>query len=71
LLPGKLEIANTAKLNGLDNTKLFGRFYKEEQYSKHNGLGLSIVKQICEQSDLDISYHFNDQQHHFVFTWKA
>ena len=71
LLPGKLEIANTAKLNELDNTKLFGRFYKEEQYSKHNGLGLSIVKQICEQSDLDISYHFNDQQHHFVFTWKA
>jgi len=71
LLPGKLEIANTAKSNGLDNTKLFGRFYKEEQYSKHNGLGLSIVKQICEQSDLDISYHFSAQQHHFVFTWKA
>jgi len=71
LLHGKLEIANTAKLNSLDHTKLFARFYKEEQYSKHNGLGLSIVKQICEQSDLDISYDFSDQQHHFIFTWKA
>ena len=71
LVPGKLEVANTAKSTGLDPNKLFGRFYKEEQYSKHNGLGLSIVKQICEHADFDISYGFSDQQHRFTFTWKA
>lgn len=69
LLPGKLEIANTAKSTALDPIKLFSRFYKEEQYSKHNGLGLSIVKQICEHSNLNISYRFQDQQHHFTFSW--
>lgn len=70
LVPGKLEIANTAKSSRLDHGKLFGRFYKEEQYSKHNGLGLSIVKQICDHSDLAISYEFSAQQHRFIFEWK-
>jgi signal transduction histidine kinase len=71
LIPGKLEIANTAKSNGLDNVKIFSRFYKEAQHSRHNGLGLSIVKQICDHSDLDISYDFHSGQHHFIFRWKV
>lgn len=69
LSAGKLEIANTAKHDGLDTKRLFGRFYKESQYSKSNGLGLSIVKQICDQSGLNITYNFTDQQHVFTFTW--
>ncbi|WP_442587140.1 sensor histidine kinase [Pedobacter sp. AW31-3R] len=69
LVPGKLEIANTAKSKGLDTTKLFNRFYKAEQYSKHNGLGLSIVKQIAEVSGMQISYIFHEQQHRFIFQW--
>jgi len=69
LVPGKLRIANTAKLDRLDTTRLFGRFYKESQYSKSNGLGLSIVKQICEHAGLKIQYAFADQQHVFTVTW--
>ena len=70
LLPGKLEIANTAKAGGLNTNKLFSRFYKEAQYSAHNGLGLSIVKQIADHSDLHISYRFQSGKHHFTFSWK-
>lgn len=69
LQPGKLTISNTAKQNGLDTKKLFNRFYKEAQYSQHNGLGLSIVKQICEHSNLNISYDFIDQHHTFSLNW--
>jgi signal transduction histidine kinase len=69
LVPGKLEILNTAKLDALDTKRLFSRFYKESQYSKSNGLGLSIVKQICEHSGLSITYEFTDQKHIFTFQW--
>lgn len=72
LSPGRLEIANTAKYNSLDTKKLFSRFYKEAQHSsKHNGLGLSIVKEIGDHSGISISYDFRDQYHHFIFEWKA
>jgi len=71
LSANKLEILNTAKSNELDAAKLFSRFYKEEQYSKHNGLGLSIVKQICDHSGVDVSYDFTGQQHRFTFKWKS
>lgn len=69
LSAGKLEIANTAKQEGLDTKRLFGRFYKESQYSKSNGLGLSIVKQICDHSGLKIQYLFADKRHIFMFKW--
>jgi signal transduction histidine kinase len=71
LMPGKLQIANTAKLNSLDPKKLFSRFYKEAQHSKHTGLGLSIVKQICDESGMTITYGFFDQQHSFTLEWLA
>lgn len=70
LIAGQLEVSNTAKSEKLDTTKLFSRFYKEEQYSTHNGLGLSIVKQIADHSGLIISYRFQTRQHHFTFSWK-
>jgi signal transduction histidine kinase len=69
LVPGCLKIENTAKQQGLDTSRLFGRFYKESQYSKANGLGLSIVKQICERSGLSISYDFTGQTHLFKIEW--
>jgi signal transduction histidine kinase len=65
----KLVVSNTAKTYGLDSAKLFSRFYKEEQYSKHNGLGLSIVKQICEHSAIQVSYDFYQGKHRFSFNW--
>jgi len=64
-----LMIENTGSLNSLDKTRLFRRFYKEAQHSQHNGLGLSIVKQICDQLGMDIQYEFSDNLHRFILHW--
>lgn len=71
LKPGMLRISNTSTGNELDAKKLFSRFYKEAQHSQNNGLGLSIVKQICDHSGIDIKYDFLDQWHSFTFNWRV
>ncbi|MFA8344419.1 MAG: sensor histidine kinase [Rhodothermaceae bacterium] len=42
---------------------LFNRFKKADQASKSLGLGLSIVKKICELYNLKIEYLYSDQNH--------
>jgi signal transduction histidine kinase len=71
LSPGNLEISNTGNPRELDHKRLFNRFYKETSNVYHNGLGLSIVKQICEQSGITITYHFSEQKHIFKLNWTA
>lgn len=70
LLQGELRISNTGRNKGLNEKKIFSRFYKEDQYSQHNGLGLSIVKQICERMDIRILYEFEKAQHTFSLSWR-
>jgi signal transduction histidine kinase len=62
-------IENTGSLSSLDSQKLYTRFYKESQHSQHNGLGLSIVKQICDQLDIEIKYSFVNNLHRFTLKW--
>jgi len=69
LQPGKFGVANTGTSGRLDSSKLFSRFYKEVQHSRHNGLGLSIVKQICDSSEISVTYNFQNNRHHFFFEW--
>jgi signal transduction histidine kinase len=69
LKQGSLLIVNTGRINPLDPNKLFKRFYKDAQYSANNGLGLSIIKQICDESGIDPSYEFKDDQHGFLLLW--
>jgi len=69
LLPNTLVIENTGSSYPLDKGKLFHRFYKESRHSQHNGLGLSIVKQICDQLDIDIQYGFKNNLHRFTLNW--
>lgn len=45
--------------------KLFERFFKLNNSSKSFGLGLSIVKKICEVNNWDINY-FNENNLHRV-----
>lgn len=60
-------IANTGDESPLDSSKLFDRFYKANHSKKHsNGLGLSIVKAICEASKLHISYSYSEGKHLFT-----
>jgi signal transduction histidine kinase len=65
----ELTVANTGLLKPLDPKRIFQRFYKEEANSHHNGLGLSIIKQICEQSNIQITYRYENGNHIFQMNW--
>jgi len=66
-LTGKaVSIANTAIAGPLDETRLFQRFYKGGQATDNQGLGLSIIRQICIDSGFTINYHFSGNEHHFI-----
>lgn len=64
---GALSIANTGDGKALDANRLFNRFYRGNCSKQHsNGLGLSIVKAICEATHLNISYTFEQGKHIFL-----
>lgn len=64
-----MSISNTSKSGELNKTKLFNRFYKADQSSPHNGLGLAIVHQIADLSKLDLKYEYKDDFHIFSISW--
>lgn len=63
----KLQICNTGKENSLTNNNIFNRFTKEN--SPSYGLGLSIVKQICDTHNLSIEYT-KTVKHCFIISHK-
>jgi signal transduction histidine kinase len=65
----QLTVSNTGSLKALDSKRIFRRFYKEKAHGEHNGLGLSIIKQICEQSHISIVYFYKDGKHGFQLEW--
>jgi signal transduction histidine kinase len=65
----RLCISNTGLATPLDTKRMFTRFYKGEQHTGHNGLGLSIIKQICEVTTLRPTYQFSGNRHTFTLTW--
>jgi signal transduction histidine kinase len=69
LTNSQLIISNTGLNSSIDPARIFSRFYKREQHSSNNGLGLSIIKQICDQADILVNYTFQNNQHSFSFTW--
>jgi len=59
-----LSISNTGKPLSISNPEhLFDRFRKDNQSHESLGLGLSIVKKICEVSDLSIDYRYVNDLH--------
>jgi len=65
----QLIISNTSATGPLDKKRLFRRFYKESVNSNHNGLGLSIVKQISKVSSIHTDYAYTDGLHYFMLSW--
>jgi len=45
--------------------KIFDRFRRESRASVGNGLGLSIVKKVCDVTDNDVKYSYSSLRHHF------
>ncbi len=64
----QLKIINSSRGNPLDKQRLFSRFYKKNDKEK-NGLGLSIIKQICDISGFKIDYSFDNSNHTFTLSF--
>ena len=66
---GALSIANTGTEEAIDPDRLFDRFYKgNHTHHQSSGLGLSIVKAICDASSLRITYTFAQDKHIFTIS---
>ena len=48
--------------------KIFERFFRKNGSQSAQGLGLSLVKKICDLNHLSVSYTYENQQHHFTIT---
>ena len=59
----QLSISNTGLPPKMPTATLFKRFKRDSTVEESLGLGLSIIKRICEQSDLDIQYDFEKGIH--------
>jgi signal transduction histidine kinase len=63
-------IANTSEAPPLKADGLYQRFNKISSKNENTGLGLSIVKQICDSSGYMINYRFFNHQQVFFISWK-
>jgi len=61
----ELSISNTGKKDSLVADRIFKRFSRISEEKKGNGLGLSIVKQICKFHNWEIEYQYKDEKHTF------
>jgi signal transduction histidine kinase len=66
LNPGNFTIANSGAALTFDSANIFDRFQKGN-HSQGSGLGLAVVKQICEASNLKVLYHYKKNEHIFLF----
>ena len=61
-----LIVSNTSFLPALDKQYVFERFYRHADTKQEgNGLGLSIVKEICSVAGYNISYAYLNNRHTF------
>jgi len=62
----KLMISNTGAKAPLNKAHLFQRFYNPLKSSTGNGLGLAVIRQICEASGLEVVYEYTEEKHVFM-----
>ncbi len=59
-------ISNTSANGAIPKEKLFQRFYKQSTAKDSWGLGLAMVKKICDINQWQLSYSYVESQHVFV-----
>lgn len=64
-----LTVANTGEPTKLDENKIFERFYHSAGKKSSTGLGLALVKAICDLYGFDIKYTFDNGMHTFHITF--
>ena len=63
--PQSLTIRNDGPPLGFSQEELFTRFVRNTRRTGSFGLGLSLVKKVCETYKFNIDYSFDNQQHVF------
>jgi signal transduction histidine kinase len=66
--PGSLLIRNDGPPLEFDPEELFTRFVRDTKRTGNFGLGLSLVKKVCDHYNFIIEYSFDNQQHTFNLT---
>jgi signal transduction histidine kinase len=64
-----LKINNTGKTDGVKGEAMFERFKKGNNVSNSVGLGLSIVKKICDVNHINIVHLYKEDVHEFLLTF--
>jgi signal transduction histidine kinase len=67
--PGRLLVRNDGPPLGFNQEELFTRFVRDTRRTGNFGLGLSLVKKVCDHYDFIIEYSFDNQQHTFLLTF--
>jgi len=62
----ELIISNTGQIPKGNTEKFFARFYKESASTESVGLGLTIVKKICDLYRIEIRNNFSDDLHSII-----
>lgn len=70
LTNSSLEIENTGRPLNQDPELLFGRFKKNSDLKDSSGLGLALVKKICDSYNYRIKYLYNDGIHRIIIFFK-
>jgi signal transduction histidine kinase len=66
LTPQHITVSNTSLLPALEKDKISRRFYRHpETKAEGNGLGLSIVKQVCNVTGFILQYDYQEGMHIF------
>ena len=68
-MPGKLILRNDGPPLEFSQEELFTRFVRDTRRTGNFGLGLSLVKKVCENYQINIEYSFDNQQHTFILTF--
>ena len=68
LYKDQLIISNTGLEKALNDSDIFKKFYKNSQSKNSIGLGLSIIKSICDNNKITIKYSFHQKTSMHRFT---
>ena len=67
----EITISNTSEQSEMDVSRLFRRFSKQSKTTESNGLGLAIAHEICNNYNLQLSYHYINGLHCMTIKQKS
>jgi len=65
-----ITFSNTGATNSLNKNEIFNRFSKNSNSTESIGLGLSIIKKICDLYKYTIDYSYKEKRHCFTIILK-